>query len=109
MADPRGFLKHGREGVEYRPVETRLGDYASVQENRHRFPIHRDEFLLPFNARERSERRAQLKEVLTKVMPHAYSGLLDPANCIEDDFHDFLMADRLLYYVGPLDCPSRSD
>ena len=27
MADPRGFLKHGREGVEYRPVDSRLEDY----------------------------------------------------------------------------------
>jgi glutamate synthase (NADPH/NADH) small chain len=33
MADPRGFLKHGREGVEYRPIEDRLTDYASVQGN----------------------------------------------------------------------------
>lgn len=83
--------------------------HSSVQENRHRLSIHRDEFVLPFNEKERSERRAELKGVLTKVVPHAYSGLLDPAHCMEDDFHDFLMADRLLYYVGPLDCLTRSE
>ena len=83
--------------------------YASVQENRHRFSIHKDEFLLPFNERERSERRVALKGELNLVLPHAFTGLLDPAHCTEDDFHDFLMADRLLFYVGPLDCPTRAE
>ena len=31
MADPRGFLKHPREGVAYRPVEERLADWREVQ------------------------------------------------------------------------------
>ena len=31
MADPRGFLKHGRENVAYRPLDVRVGDYRSVQ------------------------------------------------------------------------------
>ena len=33
MADPRGFLKHGREGTRYRDVETRKGDYQCVIED----------------------------------------------------------------------------
>jgi glutamate synthase (NADPH/NADH) small chain len=31
MADPRGFLKHGRESTDYRPVEQRLDDWKIVQ------------------------------------------------------------------------------
>ncbi|TFG92377.1 MAG: glutamate synthase subunit beta [Myxococcales bacterium] len=31
MGDPRGFLKHGREGTGYRPVEDRLADWKVVQ------------------------------------------------------------------------------
>jgi glutamate synthase (NADPH/NADH) small chain len=31
MADPRGFLRHPREGVAYRPVEERLADWREVQ------------------------------------------------------------------------------
>ena len=31
MGDPRGFLKHGREGTRYRPVEERLRDWKLVQ------------------------------------------------------------------------------
>jgi len=31
MADPRGFLKHGRETAAYRDRDTRLGDYREVQ------------------------------------------------------------------------------
>ncbi len=38
MADPRGFLKHGREGTPYRPVEERVDDYRLVQED---FPRER--------------------------------------------------------------------
>ena len=60
--------------------------YAAAQENRHRFSIHRDEFLLPFNESERTGRRNGLKQALQQVIPHAYTGLLDPAHCIEDDF-----------------------
>ncbi|MGH0032510.1 MAG: glutamate synthase subunit beta [Myxococcota bacterium] len=33
MGDVRGFLKHGREGTQYRPVEERLSDYQVVQED----------------------------------------------------------------------------
>ena len=33
MADPRGFLDHGREGTEYRPPEERVRDYRAVQED----------------------------------------------------------------------------
>ena len=33
MADPRGFLDHGREGTEYRPREERVRDYRAVQED----------------------------------------------------------------------------
>jgi glutamate synthase (NADPH/NADH) small chain len=31
MADPRGFLKHGRESTSYRPAEERLQDWKCVQ------------------------------------------------------------------------------
>ena len=33
MADPRGFLKHGRASTDYRPVEERLGDWKIVQKD----------------------------------------------------------------------------
>ena len=33
MADPRGFLKHGREDTRYRPVDERLADYKHVQQD----------------------------------------------------------------------------
>jgi glutamate synthase (NADPH/NADH) small chain len=33
MADPRGFLKYGREKTHYRDVAERLGDYRCVQED----------------------------------------------------------------------------
>jgi glutamate synthase (NADPH/NADH) small chain len=33
MADPRGFLSHGRESVCYRPVEDRVEDWKHVQQN----------------------------------------------------------------------------
>jgi len=33
MGDARGFLKHGREGTAYRPVEERVGDWRIVQED----------------------------------------------------------------------------
>jgi glutamate synthase (NADPH/NADH) small chain len=33
MGDSRGFLKHGRENVRYRPVEERVGDYGCVQQD----------------------------------------------------------------------------
>lgn len=33
MADVRGFLKHGRENVRYRPAEERTGDYRCVQQD----------------------------------------------------------------------------
>ena len=33
MADPRGFLKHGREGTKYRDVEARRADYECVIES----------------------------------------------------------------------------
>jgi glutamate synthase (NADPH) small chain len=33
MADPRGFLKYGREGTRYRVVGERLGDWRSVQQD----------------------------------------------------------------------------
>jgi glutamate synthase (NADPH/NADH) small chain len=33
MADPRGFLKYGREKTHYRAVAERLHDYKNVQEN----------------------------------------------------------------------------
>jgi glutamate synthase (NADPH/NADH) small chain len=33
MADPRGFLKHTREGTSYRPVEERLSDWKVVQDD----------------------------------------------------------------------------
>jgi len=38
MADARGFLKHGREGTHYRPVEQRLQDWKCVQQD---FPRER--------------------------------------------------------------------
>ncbi len=33
MADPRGFLSHGRENVTYRPVEDRVEDWKHVQQD----------------------------------------------------------------------------
>ena len=33
MADPRGFLEHGRESTAYRPVEERVRDWKIVQED----------------------------------------------------------------------------
>jgi glutamate synthase (NADPH/NADH) small chain len=36
MGDARGFLKHGREGTTYRPVEERKGDWQIVQQD---FPL----------------------------------------------------------------------
>nr|AFD03229.1 glutamate synthase (NADH) small subunit [uncultured bacterium W4-39b] len=33
MADPKGFLSHGRESVCYRPVEDRVEDWKFVQQN----------------------------------------------------------------------------
>ncbi len=33
MVDPRGFLKHGREGTAYRDIETRTHDYSCVVED----------------------------------------------------------------------------
>ena len=33
MADPRGFLKYGREGTPYRPAEERVSDWKLVQEH----------------------------------------------------------------------------
>ena len=38
MADVRGFLKHARESVSYRPVEERLTDWKCVQED---FPLEK--------------------------------------------------------------------
>ena len=38
MADPRGFLKHGRESTPYREVDERLGDWKLVQEH---FPLEK--------------------------------------------------------------------
>jgi glutamate synthase (NADPH/NADH) small chain len=38
MADPRGFLKYGREGTRYREVEERLRDWKCVQED---FPLEK--------------------------------------------------------------------
>lgn len=40
MADARGFLKHGREGTSYRPVEERLEDWKCVQQDFDREKTH---------------------------------------------------------------------
>ena len=83
--------------------------FAVGADYRQRFSVNKDEALLPFNDRERGERRVALRGVLRKVLPSVFTGQLDPAHCIEDDLHDYLMADRLLYYVGPQACPTRAD
>ena len=83
--------------------------HASIQERKQRFSINRDEVLLPLNERERKDRRCNLRDALRQVLPHAFTGLLDPAHSIEDDLHDCLMSDKLLTYLGPDECPTRED
>ena len=38
--------------------------FSAVQENRSRFSVHKDEFLLPLNERERADRRSDFKRAL---------------------------------------------
>ena len=75
MADPRGFLKHGREGVVYRPVETRLGDYASVQEN---FPLEKTQL--------------QASRCMDCGIPFCNNGC--PLGNIIPDFNDLVYRDK---------------
>ena len=53
--------------------------------------------------------RDKLKDSLRQALPGVFAGQLDPAFCIEDDLHDFLQSNCLLYYVGPQACPTRAD
>ena len=97
-----GISPEDSERLLLRPMETSLKSITGIKKMTSTAFQGGGNVLIEFQA------GADLKKALTTVLPHAYSGLLDPAHCIEDDFHDFLMADRLLFYVGPMDCPTRA-
>ena len=75
MADARGFLKHGREGTSYRPVEDRLGDWECVQED---FPTDKAE--------------TQASRCMDCGIPFCNSGC--PLGNIIPDFNDLVFRDK---------------
>jgi glutamate synthase (NADPH/NADH) small chain len=75
MADPRGFLKHGRQGTTYRDVEERVEDYGCVQED---FP------------REKSQEQAA--RCMDCGIPFCNNGC--PLGNIIPDFNDLVYRDK---------------
>ncbi len=75
MGDVRGFLKRGREGVEYRPVDERLKDWECVQED---FP--------------RDKTRDQAARCMDCGIPFCNEGC--PLGNIIPDFNDLVFRDK---------------
>ncbi|MBW2243211.1 MAG: glutamate synthase subunit beta [Deltaproteobacteria bacterium] len=75
MGDARGFLKHGREGTSYRPVEDRLDDWQCVQED---FPTQKAE--------------TQASRCMDCGIPFCNSGC--PLGNVIPDFNDLVFRDK---------------
>jgi len=75
MGDVRGFLKHGRENVRYRPVDERQADYACVQED-----FSRDELQI------------QASRCMDCGIPFCNNGC--PLGNIIPDFNDLVYRDK---------------
>jgi glutamate synthase (NADPH/NADH) small chain len=75
MADPRGFLKHGREKTHYRPVAERLQDWRHVQDD---FPPERS--------------REQAARCMDCGIPFCNNGC--PLGNIIPDFNDLVFRDK---------------
>ena len=75
MADPRGFLKHGRDATPYRPVEERLSDYGCVQED---FPAEKS--------------KEQASRCMDCGIPFCNNGC--PLGNIIPDFNDLVFRDK---------------
>ncbi|MCP3983871.1 MAG: glutamate synthase subunit beta [bacterium] len=75
MGDTRGFLKHGRKGTSYRPVEDRLGDWQCVQED---FPTDQAE--------------TQASRCMDCGIPFCNNGC--PLGNIIPDFNDLVFRDK---------------
>ena len=75
MADARGFLKHGRENVRYRPAEDRLEDYGCVQQD-----FSRDELM------------TQASRCMDCGIPFCNNGC--PLGNIIPDFNDLVYRDK---------------
>ena len=75
MADPRGFLKHGRESTTYRPVDDRLDDYECVQED---FPVEKT--------------KEQASRCMDCGIPFCNNGC--PLGNIIPDFNDLVFRDK---------------
>jgi len=75
MADPRGFLKHGREGTSYRPVEQRVSDWKIVQED---FPV--------------DQSKVQASRCMDCGIPFCNNGC--PLGNVIPDFNDLVYRDK---------------
>ncbi len=75
MGDIRGFLKHGREGTEYRPVEERKRDWKVVQDD---FPPEKS--------------RHQASRCMDCGIPFCNDGC--PLGNIIPDFNDLVYRDK---------------
>jgi len=75
MGDARGFLKHGREGTTYRPVEERTGDWQIVQED---FPL--------------AQTKLQASRCMDCGIPFCNDGC--PLGNIIPDFNDLVFRDK---------------
>ena len=75
MADPRGFLKYGREGVAYRDADERVKDYAHVQED---FPAEKT--------------KQQAARCMDCGIPFCNNGC--PLGNIIPDFNDLVFRDK---------------
>ena len=79
-----------------------------MADTRYRHESCADEAPRPINALEREDRRDKIKAKYEDFIPEIYEGKYEPAHCIEDDLGAMEGRNRLDRYLGPADCPMRS-
>ena len=79
-----------------------------MADTRHRHEACADEAPRPINGLEREARREQIYTKYKDAHEDMYEGRYESAHCVEDDIGAMEARNKLDRYIGPIDCPQRS-